>query len=82
MTSALRPNQAARPDEVVNQVVSALLPRLGPAVDRSLIEDTARRAVIELTDGARFVDFVPVLAEHRVREEFRRIPAGLVPGLA
>jgi hypothetical protein len=59
------------PDDLVHRVMSAVRPRLHPEVDPRVLEDTARRVVFELSDGARVVDFVPVLAEHRVREELR-----------
>ncbi|HET6811751.1 MAG TPA: DUF3562 domain-containing protein [Acidimicrobiales bacterium] len=59
------------PDDLVHRVISAVRPRLHPEVDLRMLEDTARRVVIELSEGARVVDFVPVLAEHRVREEMR-----------
>ena len=61
----------AGPDDVVHRVVSAVRPRLRPEIDLRALEDTARRVVIELSEGARVIDFVPVLAEHRVREAFR-----------
>ena len=55
----------------MHRVISAVRPRLRHEVDLHVLEDTARRVVIELSEGARVVDFVPVLAEHRVREAFR-----------
>ena len=62
------------PDDVVHRVVSAVRTRLRSEVDLRVLEDTARRVVGELSEGARVVDFVPVLAEHRVREELRSLP--------
>lgn len=59
------------PEDVVHRVVSAVRPRLRDPIDLRVLEDTARRVVIELSEGARVVDFVPVLAEHRLREAFR-----------
>ena len=59
------------PDDLVTRIVSAVRPRLSEQIDLRLVEDTARRVVIELSEGARVVDFVPVLAERRVREELR-----------
>ena len=61
----------AGPDDLVYRVISAVRPRLRDEVDLRILEDTARRVVIELSEGARVVDFVPVLAEHRLREELR-----------
>lgn len=58
-------------DDVVHRVVSAVRPRLHAEIDLRVLEDTARRVIVELSEGARVVDFVPVLAEHRVREAFR-----------
>ena len=59
------------PEDVVLRVVSAVQSKLGSGVDPGLLEDTARRVVIELTEGARVVDYVPVLAERLVRERLR-----------
>lgn len=59
----------------MHRVVNAVRTRLHHEIDLRTLEDTARRVIIELSDGARVVDFVPVLAEHRVREELRGVPA-------
>ena len=53
------------------RVVNAVRPTLGADFDLLQLEDTARRVVIELTEGARVVDYVPVLAVNLVRQQLR-----------
>ena len=57
---------------VIDKVTETLEVRYRGEVPRPTIEAAVREAVVDLAYGARVVDFLPVLAERRIRERLRR----------
>jgi len=62
-------------DTFAREVAERLLPRLGGRVPQGAIEEEARQTYRSLSQGARILDFIPILGERDVFLHFRNAPA-------
>ena len=62
-------------DTFAREVAERLLPRLGGRVSQKAIEEAARATYRSLSQGARILDFIPILGERDVFLRFRNAPA-------
>ena len=58
-------------DTFAREVAERLLSRLGGRVPQETIEEEARQTYRLLSDGARILDFIPILGERDVFLRFR-----------
>jgi hypothetical protein len=64
-----------REDTFAREVAERLLPRLGGRVPQHTLEEEARQTYRSLSQGARILDFIPILGERDVFLRFRNAPA-------
>ena len=62
-------------DTFAREVAERLLPRLGGRVPQQTLEEEARQTYRSLAEGARILDFIPILGERDVFLHFRNAPA-------
>jgi hypothetical protein len=62
-------------DTFAREVAERLLPRLGGRVPQQAIEEEARQTYRSLSQGARILDFIPILGERDVFLHFRNATA-------
>ena len=62
-------------DTFAREVAERLLSRLGGRVPQQTLEEEARQTYRSLSQGARILDFIPILGERDVFLRFRNAPA-------
>ena len=67
--------ETEKEDTFAREVAERLLPRLGGRVPQQTLEEEARHTYRSLSQGARILDFIPILGERDVFLHFRNAPA-------
>jgi hypothetical protein len=68
-------SETEKEDTFAREVAERLLPRLGGRVPQQTLEEEARQTYRSLAEGARILDFIPILGERDVFLHFRNAPA-------